>query len=386
MRANMKKLSILGSTGSVGTQAVELLLNHDLEIDVVGLSCNGNVDLMLQQAKKLRPEAVVIGKEELRGKYDGEFENIGVKVLYGDEGLVQLASESADVVLNALMGSMGLMPSLAAIRSNKRLALANKESIVTAGELLIGECKKTDAVIIPVDSEHSAIFQSLEGNKGSEVEKIILTASGGPFRGKSREQLSNVTYREALKHPNYSMGRKISIDSATLMNKGLEVIEAKWMFDVNADQIDVVVHPESIIHSLVQYKDSSVLAQMGLPDMQLPILYSMTYPDRVQSKLERLDLVKLSTLHFEEPNYSVFPCLGLAYEALKRGGFASTVLNSANEKLVELFLKEQIEFYDIPKWIEKAMNKFVISDNLTIEKVIEVDKDVRKYINMTVGK
>jgi len=382
----MEKLVLLGSTGSIGSQAIDLLTSNEVDICVEALTCNRNVEKMLEQAKIVKPKAVGIGDETLYKQYKDDFAKLGIVVFCGEKGLTEISKNYGSIVLNALMGSMGLNPSYETLKAGKKLALANKESIVTSGEILTNTAKAYGGTIIPVDSEHSAIFQSLEGNKQSEIEKIILTASGGPFRGKKAKELVDVTFREALKHPNYSMGRKISIDSATLMNKGLEVIEAKWMFSVETDQIDVVVHPESIVHSLVQYVDCSIIAQLGLPDMKLPILYALTYPDRVKSNLGRLDLAKIGRLNFAEPDKETFPCLELAYESLRRGGYASTVLNAANEKLVDLFLKEQIKFYDIPKWIEIAMNKFDYDDQLEIDTVKELDQTVKKYIEVELGK
>ena len=282
--------------------------------------------------------------------------------------------------LTAIVGMIGLVPTLEAIKHKKDIALANKETLVCAGSLVMSEAKKNSVKILPVDSEHSAIFQSLNGENYKEIEKIILTASGGPFRGKKKEDLMNVTKDQALKHPNWSMGRKISIDSSTLMNKGLEVIEAKWLFDVDPEQIDVVVHPQSIIHSMVQFNDSSVIAQLGCPDMRLPIQYALTYPARLENGFERLDLTKIATLTFEEPDLETFPCLSLAYETLKMGGTYSAVLNSANEVLVEAFLQDKIGFYDIPKYIKQTLDAHNSIENATLEQILEVDRWTREYV------
>ena len=297
------------------------------------------------------------------------------------EGLKTISSlPEIDVLLTAIVGMIGLVPTLEAIKHKKDIALANKETLVCAGKLVMSEAKKNGVKILPVDSEHSAIFQSLNGENYKEIEKVILTASGGPFRGKKKEELLNVTKNEALKHPNWSMGRKISIDSSTLMNKGLEVIEAKWLFDVEVDQIDVVVHPQSIIHSMVQFNDSSVIAQLGCPDMRLPIQYALTYPERLENGFERLDLTKIATLTFEEPDLETFPCLQLAYETLKMGGTYSAVLNSANEVLVEAFLEDKIGFYDIPKYIKETLDVHKSIEEPTLEEILEVDRWTREYV------
>ena len=299
--------------------------------------------------------------------------DINIEVLSGMEGLKKISSlPEIDVLLTAIVGMIGLVPTLEAIKHKKDIALANKETLVCAGKLVMSEAKKNGVKILPVDSEHSAIFQSLNGENYKEIEKIILTASGGPFRGKKKDELLNVTKNEALKHPNWSMGRKISIDSSTLMNKGLEVIEAKWLFDVDVDQIEVVVHPQSIIHSMVQFNDSSVIAQLGCPDMRLP--------QRYENSFERLDLTKVATLTFEEPDLETFPCLSLAYETLKMGGTYSAVLNSANEVLVEAFLEDKIGFYDIPKYIKETLDAHTSIEDPNLEDILEVDKWTREYV------
>ena len=308
-------------------------------------------------------------------------ENIDIEVLSGMEGLVKICQlEEIDVVLTAVVGMIGLVPTMAAIKSKKTIALANKETLVTAGELVMREARKHNVEILPVDSEHSAIFQCLNGENKKEIEKIILTASGGPFRGKKKEDLINVKKEQALKHPNWDMGRKISIDSSTLMNKGLEVIEAKWLFGVEADDIEVVVHPQSIVHSMVSFRDSSVMAQLGCPDMRLPIQYALTYPDRLETNFERLDFRKASTLTFEEPDMETFPCLRLAFEALKMGGTYCAALNSANEVLVNEFLNDKIGFYDIPYYIERTLKEHKNRINPTLEDILEVDKETREFL------
>ena len=301
------------------------------------------------------------------------------------EGLKTIASlDEIDVLLTAIVGMIGLLPTLEAIRKGKDIALANKETLVCGGSLVMEEAKKHNVKILPVDSEHSAIFQCLNGENYKEIEKIILTASGGPFRGKKKEELIHMTKNQALKHPNWSMGRKISIDSSTLMNKGLEVIEAKWLFGVEHDQIDVLVHPQSIIHSMVQFDDSSVIAQLGCPDMRLPIQYALTYPNRNKNDFERLDLAKLATLTFENPDLETFPCLKLAYDTLKMGGTYSAALNSANEVLVNEFLNDKIGFYDIPYYIEDILEKHESISNPSIEDILEVDRWSREYIQKAI--
>ena len=307
----MKKISILGSTGSIGTQTLDVVRANRDKFEVVAISANSSINLLLEQIKEFKPKYVAV-YNEASAKVLKEMipSDINIEVLSGMEGLVTISSlDEIDVLLTAIVGMIGLVPTLEAIKKGKTIALANKETLVTAGQLVMEEAKKNNVKILPVDSEHSAIFQCLNGENNKEIESLILTASGGPFRGKTKSQLLNVTKNEALKHPNWSMGRKISIDSSTLMNKGLEVIEAKWLFDVNTDKIDVVVHPQSIIHSMVQFVDSSIIAQMGCPDMKLPIQYALTYPDRILNDFERLDFSKLTSLTFEKPDLETFPCL-----------------------------------------------------------------------------
>ncbi len=295
------------------------------------------------------------------------------------EGLLYIAKlEGVDIVLTSVVGNIGLLPTVEAIKAGKDVALANKETLVTAGSIIMPLAKKHGVNILPVDSEHSALFQALQGNRVKDIRRLILTASGGPFRGKSREELIDVKAKDALKHPNWSMGQKITIDSATLMNKGLEVIEAKWLFDVDADEIDVVVHPESIIHSMVEYHDSSIMAQMGLPDMKLPIIYALNYPERLETKLESLDFTKMNQLNFQTPDTQTFPCLDLAYKALRAGGTMPTVLNAANEVLVYQYLKGVIGFYDIPDRIEKLMREHENIQMPTIEDILKVDSETRR--------
>ena len=371
----MKKITILGSTGSIGTQTLDVVRKNKDNFEVVAISANSSVDLLLEQILEFSPKYVAVYNEESANKLKDMIpNNINIEVLSSMEGLVKICElEEVDVVLTAVVGMIGLVPTMAAIKAKKTIALANKETLVTAGELVMREAKKNNVKILPVDSEHSAVFQCLNGERHEDIEKIILTASGGPFRGKTKEELVNVTKNEALKHPNWEMGRKISIDSSTLMNKGLEVIEAKWLFDVDVEDIDVVVHPQSIVHSMVSFRDSSVMAQMGCPDMRLPIEYALTYP-------ERLDLAKIATLTFEKPDMETFPCLELAFRALKLGGTYAAALNSANEFLVNEFLNDKIGFYDIPYYIEKTLDCHKNRVNPTLEDILEVDKETRAFL------
>lgn len=382
----MKKISILGSTGSVGKQTLDVVRANKDKFEVVAISANSSVDLLLEQIKEFRPKYVAVYDEVSCMKLKSMIpSDINIEVLSGMEGLKAISSlDEIDVLLTAIVGMIGLLPTLCAIRNGKDIALANKETLVCAGSLVMSEAKKYNVNILPVDSEHSAIFQCLNGEKNKEIEKIILTASGGPFRGKKKQDLLHITKNEALKHPNWSMGRKISIDSSTLMNKGLEVIEAKWLFGVDYNDIDVVVHPQSIIHSMVQFIDSSVMAQLGCPDMRLPIQYALTYPDRTANDFERLNLAKLATLTFENPDLETFPCLKLAYDTLKMGGTYSAVLNSANEVLVNEFLEDKIGFYDIPYYIEKTLEAHDSIAKPSLEEILEIDKWSRDFVKNSI--
>ena len=378
----MKKISILGSTGSIGTQTLDVVRANRDKFEVVAISANSSINLLLEQIKEFKPKYVAV-YNEASAKVLKEMipSDINIEVLSGMEGLVAISSlDEIDVLLTAIVGMIGLVPTLEAIKKGKTIALANKETLVTAGQLVMEEAKKNNVKILPVDSEHSAIFQCLNGENNKEIESLILTASGGPFRGKTKSELLNVTKNEALKHPNWSMGRKISIDSSTLMNKGLEVIEAKWLFDVNTDKIDVVVHPQSIIHSMVQFVDSSIIAQMGCPDMKLPIQYALTYPDRILNDFERLDFSKLTSLTFEKPDLETFPCLKLAYDSLNMGGTYSAVLNAANEVLVNEFLEDKIGFYDIPYYIEKTLDAHKSISKPSLEEILHIDKCSRDFV------
>ncbi|MGL4796899.1 MAG: 1-deoxy-D-xylulose-5-phosphate reductoisomerase [Paraclostridium sp.] len=382
----MKKISILGSTGSIGTQTLDVVRANRDKFEVVAISANSSINLLLEQIKEFKPKYVAVYNENsTKALKEMIPSDIKIEVLSGMEGLVAISSlDEIDVLLTAIVGMIGLVPTLEAIKKGKTIALANKETLVTAGQLVMDEAKKRNVKILPVDSEHSAIFQCLNGESHKEVESIILTASGGPFRGKIKNELLNVTKNEALKHPNWSMGRKISIDSSTLMNKGLEVIEAKWLFDVNTDKIDVVVHPQSIIHSMVQFVDSSIIAQMGCPDMKLPIQYALTYPDRILNDFERLDFSKLSSLTFEKPDLETFPCLKLAYESLDMGGTYSAVLNAANEVLVNEFLEDKIGFYDIPYYIEKTLDAHKSIVKPSLEEILHIDKWSREFVKESI--
>ncbi len=372
-----KKISILGSTGSIGTQTLDVARN--LGIEVLGLTSCKNINLLEKQIYEFKPRLVAVSDKGLAKDLRDRIGKCGTEVLEGTEGIIEVARmEGVDTVVTSVVGTSGLLPTMAAIKSGKDIALANKETLVTAGDMVIAEAKKRNVRILPVDSEHSAIFQSLSGYKKSDVERIILTASGGPFRGKKALELQNVTTRQALKHPNWSMGNKITIDSATLMNKGLEVIEARWLFDMELDKIQVLIHPQSIIHSMVEYVDGSIMAQLGSPDMRIPIQFALTYPERKENSFSKLDLLKSGGLTFEEPDYDSFPCLSLAFCALKTGGTMPSVLNASNEVVVGLFLNEKIGFMDIPKIIEKTMSRHLVIKSPELEDIIEADEWARK--------
>ncbi|MDP4179806.1 MAG: 1-deoxy-D-xylulose-5-phosphate reductoisomerase [Bacillota bacterium] len=377
-----KNISILGSTGSIGIQSLDVARN--LKLRVSGLSANNNIDLLEKQAREFLPSIVAINNDELRAELKNRIKDLNIEVLSGIEGLKAVATvDEADTVVTSIVGIAGLIPTIEAIRKGKDIALANKETLVTAGGIVMSEAKKSNVKILPVDSEHSAIFQCLMGNNLKGLLKIILTASGGPFRGKSKEELKSVSLKAALNHPNWVMGSKITIDSASLMNKGLEVIEAKWLFDVADDQIEVLVHPQSVIHSMVEYNDGSVIAQLGSPDMRIPIQFALTYPQRAENDFSRLNLLKTRSLTFEEPDLKAFPCLRLAFEALKEGGTMPAVLNAANEVAVGLFIEEKIKFTDIPRIIETAMERHNKNNNPSLEDIIEIDRLTRnKILNM----
>lgn len=374
-----KNIVILGSTGSIGTQALEVVENLK-NINIIGLSTNTNIGILEEQIRKFKPIYVCVMDIEKANILKENVKDTNTQVLTGEEGLIKLATlEQIDTVLNSLVGNIGLLPTIYGIKAKKYIALANKETLVSAGELVMKEAKKYNVNVYPIDSEHSAIFQCLQGNKYEEVEKIILTASGGPFR--EHTSLDNVTLQQALNHPNWSMGKKITIDSATLMNKGLEVIEAKWLFNIDIDKIDVIIHPQSIIHSMVEYKDSAIMAQLGTPDMKVPIQYALAYPSRVKNNFEKLDLLKHNNLTFKKPNYDLFPCLKYAFEAIKIGGTMPCVLNASNEIAVEYFLNEKIKFIDIPKIVYKTMEEYKSKNKLdyNLEDVLQSDKFAREF-------
>ncbi|TDX51893.1 1-deoxy-D-xylulose-5-phosphate reductoisomerase [Orenia marismortui] len=374
----MKKITILGSTGSIGKQTLEVIKDLE-EIEVLALTANSSVDLLAEQINVFKPKYAVLMNASLINELKYKLNDKKTKILAGLKGLIEVATlDEIDLVVNAVVGAVGVKPTLEAIRAGKDIALANKETLVTAGSIVMREAKENNVKILPVDSEHNAIFQALQGEDENMVKKIILTASGGPFRTFSKNKLTNVTVKEALNHPNWDMGGKITIDSATLMNKGLEVIEAKWLFDLDYDQVDVVVHPQSIIHSLVEYEDHSILAELGLPDMKIPIQYALTYPRRKPNNLESLDLAKIGQLTFEEPKYDLFPCLKYAYQAGEIGGTMPAVLNAANEIAVNKFLKNKIKFVDIPKIIKRVMSAHQVVDNPILEDILEADVWARK--------
>ena len=381
----MKSISILGATGSIGTQTLDVIRNSEGTINLIGITANSSVDKIKEIIKEFKPKYV--GMMELNSaKVIEEFCNESypeIKVFSGIDGLIKIATlDEIDTVVTSVVGMIGLKPTMAAIEAKKDIALANKETLVVAGELVMNKAKENNVRILPVDSEHSAIFQSLSGYKNKDINKIILTASGGPFRGKNLEDLKDVTIKEALKHPKWNMGQKISIDSASLMNKGLEVIEAHFLFDTDYDNIEVVVHPQSIIHSMVEYKDASIIAQMGTPDMRLPIQYALNYPERKGMIAKPLNFYEVGSLTFEKPDLDTFKCLKFAYDAGKIGGLAPTILNGANEEAVALLLEEKIKFLQIAEIIEECMNVFKENyyDELTLENIVELDKKVRKYI------
>ena len=374
-----KRIAILGSTGSIGTQALEVITAHPDSFEVEILAAGNNADLLIKQSLRFKPNAVVIGNEEHYEKVRDALSADPVKVYCGADALAQVVGfDTVDVVLTAMVGFSGLRPTIEAIRAGKEIALANKETLVVAGELIIKEAMEKRVSIIPVDSEHSAIFQCLTGEPANSVEKLILTASGGPFRGRGAETLHKVTPEEALRHPNWCMGPKISIDSATMMNKGLEVIEARWLFGCRPDQIEVLVHPQSIIHSMVQFTDGSIKAQMGLPDMRLPILYAFSYPKRLKSDFKRLSFTDFPQLNFEQPDTKIFRNLAISYEALGKGGNWPCILNAANEVAVDAFLKKRIGFMDIPDLIERTLERSSFIKNPNLDDYFETDLEARR--------
>ncbi|KAB2859430.1 MAG: 1-deoxy-D-xylulose-5-phosphate reductoisomerase [Flavobacteriales bacterium] len=381
-----KKIAILGSTGSIGTQALEVIEEHANEFQVEVLTTNTKADLLIEQAIKFKPNAVVIIDETQYQKVADALWQHDIKTYTGKDALAQVVEmKEIDIVLTALVGYAGLLPTINAIKAKKTIALANKETLVVAGELITKLATENGVHIYPVDSEHSAIFQCLVGELLNPIEKIYLTASGGPFRGKKKEELQNITKEQALKHPNWTMGAKITIDSATLMNKGLEVIEAKWLFNLKPEQIDVIVHPQSIVHSLVQFEDGSMKAQMGLPDMKLPIQYALTYPYRFTSKSPRFNFMDYPSLTFEKPDQETFKNLKLAYYALEKGGNLACILNAANEVAVDAFLKDRITFLQIADINEKCMNEVAFIKNPTYEDYVKTDEETRKFAEQLIS-
>jgi 1-deoxy-D-xylulose-5-phosphate reductoisomerase len=379
----MKKgIAILGSTGSIGTQTLEVICKHKNLFSVEVLTANNNCDLLIEQAKKYKPNAVVIVNRDKYDKVNSELSKLGIKVYAGQKSLEQIVeSEEINIVLTALVGYSGLIPTINAIKLGKKIALANKETLVVAGDLITKLSKEYNAPIYPVDSEHSAIFQCLVGENNNAIEKIYLTASGGPFRGKKAAELKTITKKQALKHPNWSMGAKITIDSATLMNKGLEVIEAKWLFNLNKEQIDVVVHPQSIIHSAVQFEDGSIKAQLGIPDMKLPIQYALGFPNRLKNNFKRFSFFDYPNLTFEKADEKTFRNLSLAFRAMSKGGNSACILNAANEIAVEAFLNEKIGFLNMSDLIDNCLEKITFVKSPTIEDYIETDQQTRLLAN-----
>lgn len=371
----MKKIAILGSTGSIGTQTLDVVREHSDELQVVALAAGSNKERLKEQIKEFHPKLVSLSDEKKAQELKEELAGEQVEVVCGMEGLIEVAGvDSADVVVTAVVGMMGILPTMEAIKKGKNIALANKETLVTAGHLIIPMAKEYGVSILPVDSEHSAIFQSLQGEPKAALDKILLTASGGPFRGKSAEFLETVTLEDALNHPNWSMGPKITIDSSTMVNKGLEVMEAKWLFGVDYSQIEVVIQPQSIIHSMVQYIDGAIIAQLGTPDMRVPIEYALFYPERRSLSGDRLDFSKLSQITFEKPDYKVFRGLSLAIEAGKTGGTMPTVFNAANERAVAKFLKGEIKYTDIVRSIEKCMDAHKVSAHPDLEEILATEQ------------
>mgnify|MGYP004547634413 FL=1 len=372
----MKKIAILGSTGSIGTQTLEIVRDNRFDLEVVALAAGSNVELMEKQVREFRPKLVSLQSEEACRDLADRLKDMQVTIVPGMEGLIQIAEmEESDVLVTAIVGMIGIRPTIAAIKKGKDIALANKETLVTAGHIIMPLATQMGVSILPVDSEHSAIFQSMQGEKKEQVSKLLITASGGPFRGRTREQLADIRVEDALKHPNWSMGHKITIDSATLVNKGLEVMEAKWLFDVELDQIQVVVHPQSIIHSMVEYVDGGIIAQLGTPDMKLPIQYALFYPDRRPMKGKRVDFYELGSITFERPDMETFTGLKLALRAAGTGGSLPTVFNAANEKAVSLFLNRKIKFLEIPELIEMCMDEHKVIDNPNVEEILAAEAE-----------
>lgn len=377
----MKKISILGSTGSIGTQTLEIVRNNK-DLEVVGLAAGKNVELMEKQIREFHPKRAAMWSREAAADLSVRIADTNTQVVCGMDGLLEVAViDDMEVLVTAIVGMIGIRPTIAAIENGKTIALANKETLVTAGHIIMPLAAKHNVSILPVDSEHSAIFQSMHGENRGRVSKIILTASGGPFRGKTKDELKSMTMEDALKHPNWSMGKKVTVDSASLVNKGLEVMEASWLFDMPLEKIQVVVHPQSILHSAVEYVDGGIMAQLGMPDMKLPIQYALFYPDRRPLPGRRVDFYELGSLTFEKPDIETFQGLKLAYEAAKRGGSMPTVFNAANEMAVAAFLRKEIGFLEITELIGKSMENHKVTDNPSVEEILQTEAETYEYIN-----
>ena len=377
-----KRISILGSTGSIGVNTLNVIKNISKEYKVIYLTGNTNSDLMIEQCREFNPESIVMINDEAAEKVKKELVSDGIEVLSGRNNLIEIAkNESIDLVLNALVGSPGMEPTLEALKAGVDVALSNKESLVVAGDIITNAMKTSGAKLFPVDSEHSAIWQCLVGESMKDIDKIILTGSGGPFRQRPIETFDEITVSESLNHPNWDMGKKVTIDSATMMNKGLEVIEAYWLFDMQIPQIDIIVHPQSIIHSMIEFKDGSIKAQLGVPDMKVPIQYALTYPNHLSAPWERLDFTKLGDLSFQTPDFERFPCIKLAYKALEKMGTTPAILNMANDYCVYKFLDEKIKFTDIPVIIESAMNNHQWTENPNLDYLKELDFWTESFVN-----
>lgn len=381
MEKKKRKIAILGSTGSIGTQALEVISRYTDKFEAYVLVANNSVELLIKQAREMLPEVVVIGNKEKYNQLKDALIDLPIKVWCGSEAIEEVVKdENIDLVLTAMVGISGLKPTISAIKAGRAIALANKETLVVAGELIASLALKHRVAILPVDSEHSAIFQCLNGEGSNRIDKILLTASGGPFRTFTADQLTKVTKKQALNHPNWNMGMKVTIDSSTLMNKGFEMIEAKWLFGVEPSKIEVLIHPQSIIHSMVQFEDSTIMAQLGQPDMRAPIQYAFSYPERLKLEMEEVDFLKLSQLTFEAPDMDRFPNLKYAYEAIEKGGNMPCILNAANEVAVSLFLKEQIGFIQMSNLIEKVMNKSSFIKQPSLSDYLESDNETRELI------
>ncbi len=382
----MKRLTILGSTGSIGVNCLKVVETHPSAFEVVYLAAHRNIELLYQQAQRFHPRAVVAVQPPMEGEWRERFSKLGVEFLTGAAALVEIAAATeAEVIVNAIVGAAGLPATLRALQQGRTVALANKETLVIAGELVTAEARKNGGQLIPIDSEHSALWQCLVGESPQRIERLILTASGGPFRQRAKDDFARITLAEALNHPNWTMGQKITIDSATLMNKGLEVIEAHWLFDVPVERIHVLVHPQSIIHSMVEFVDGSIKAQLGVPDMRLPIQYALTYPDRLPNRFPRLDFSLWRQLDFHEPDFEKFVCLKLAYAALREGGTAPAVLNAANEEAVQAFLQEMIRFEQISHFVDGALQKHQNHRRVDFDGVLAADRWARDFVKQQIG-